>query len=358
MNMVRPANHAERISLLVLMLVSLVLVALVVRPFAGALFMAVVLAVAFHSVCRRLTVTLRGNRSLAAFVVTLGLVVALVIPVATISVVAMRETMRTVDSVHQTIAAEGVPGLIHRAPAVLQPRLERYWSQMPQSQRNSGFVFDLEKRAAGLIPRIAHAAGQMVLQTALMIIALFFLLLEGERVAVWLHHVTPLQKTQLRVLAHEFCCVSRTVVFGTVATAAAQALVAMPGFLIAHAPNPFFLTLFTFFVALVPVLGAGTFSFTVAIYLLLAGHHSAAIFLGLYSVFVVGIVDNILKPIFMKGGMEMHGGLVFFSLLGGLAAFGPAGMVLGPLSLTSLLACLRIYRRESNLTQEIRRAAA
>src|SRR5437763_636026 len=74
MNMVRPVNRAERISLMVLLLASLVLVVLVVRPFAGALFMAAVLAVAFHSTCRRLTAILRGNRACAAFLLTLGLV--------------------------------------------------------------------------------------------------------------------------------------------------------------------------------------------------------------------------------------------------------------------------------------------
>ena len=357
MNMVRPVNRAERISLMVLLLASLVLVVLVVRPFAGALFMAAVLAVAFHSTCRRLTAILRGNRACAAFLLTLGLVFALVLPVASVTVVAMRETIRTVDSVHETLATQGVEGLLHRAPPALQPRLERFWNQLPSSEQNSRFIFDLERRAAAVIPNLAHTAGEMVVQATLMLIALFFLLLEGERVVAWLHHVTPLQKNQLRVLAHEFCCVSRTVVFGTVATAIAQSLVALPGYLIAHAPNPFFLTLFTFFVALVPVLGAGVFSFAISVYLLLTGHLYAAIFLGLWSVLVVGLVDNVLKPLFMKGGIEMHGGLVFFALIGGLAAFGPAGLVLGPLSLTSLLASLRIYRRELNMSRDIRAAA-
>ena len=60
----------------------------------------------------------------------------------------------------------------------------------------------------------------------------------------------------------------------------------------------------------------------------------------------MGTVDNVIKPMIIKGGMELHGAIVFFALLGGLAAFGPVGLMLGPLSVSLLLAVLRIYQRD------------
>jgi predicted PurR-regulated permease PerM len=61
---------------------------------------------------------------------------------------------------------------------------------------------------------------------------------------------------------------------------------------------------------------------------------------------VVGISDNFARPWLLKGGMELHGGLVFFALLGGLAVFGGIGLLLGPLILTFLITVTRLYRRE------------
>jgi hypothetical protein len=76
-----------------------------------------------------------------------------------------------------------------------------------------------------------------------------------------------------------------------------------------------------------------------------------ALFLAAYSVGIVGIVDNVLKPVLIKGGIEMHGGVVFFALLGGFAAFGLVGLVLGPMSVALLIALLRIYRRDGSPTK-------
>jgi predicted PurR-regulated permease PerM len=80
--------------------------------------------------------------------------------------------------------------------------------------------------------------------------------------------------------------------------------------------------------------------------LLVGGNTYSAIFLAVWAVVVVGMVDNIVKPYVMKGDIEMHGGVLFFALIGGLAAFGMVGLLLGPLAVALFLALLRIYRRD------------
>ncbi len=308
--------------------------------------MAAVLAATFHPWYEQLTLRLRGHRTIAAALITITLVVALVLPIVTLGVVAIRETVEKLDSFHQILAAEGVDGLIHRIPEPVQSTVERIWQQMPRRERNSQFVFNLEARAASWIPYLLNVSGQILVQAVLMVIALYFLLLDGSRLLVWLNTVSPLNKTQIRELFTEFRRVSTTVLVGSLVTAAAQAAMALVGYLIARTPNPYFFALLTFFIGLIPILGAGGVSFAVAVYLYLLGHLYAAIFLAIWSVFVVGLVDNVVKPLVIKGGIEMHGAIVFFALLGGLAVFGPIGLVLGPLSVAFLLACLRIYHRD------------
>jgi predicted PurR-regulated permease PerM len=117
-------------------------------------------------------------------------------------------------------------------------------------------------------------------------------------------------------------------------------------------PNTVVLTLVTFCLALVPVFGAGMFSFLVAVWLYLNGHLVPAIFLAAWSVLAVGLIDNLVKPLVIRGGIAMHGAVVFFALLGGVTVFGLAGVILGPLSVALLLAILRIYKRDFATPEE------
>ncbi len=344
--MTTTGNGTARVMLLALFVLSLILVWLVIRPFAAALFMALVMAVTFYPWRKRLTARLRGHRTLASFLITLGVLIAIVLPVVTLGVVAVREAADSLDYMHQVLAEEGVEGLIHLIPEPLQGWVASAWDRLPQRDQNVEFIFGLERRGAGMIPRALTWVGQIVAQTALMMVAFFFMLLEGGKLAGWAIETMPLPRRHLSELFTEFRRVSATVLLGSIVTAGVQAAAAFVGYVIAHAPNASFLALVTFFLGLVPIFGAGAFSFVIAVWLYLTGHLKSAIVLGAWSLLVVGTVDNIIKPILIRRGMQLHGAIVFFALLGGLATFGPVGLVLGPISVSLLLAVVRIYQRD------------
>ncbi|HTU63476.1 MAG TPA: AI-2E family transporter, partial [Polyangiales bacterium] len=77
----------------------------------------------------------------------------------------------------------------------------------------------------------------------------------------------------------------------------------------------------------------------------ITGHPYLALFLAIWAVTVVALVDNVVKPILIRGGMNMPGAVVFFALIGGLGAFGPVGLVLGPMIVAFFVALVRIYQR-------------
>ncbi len=72
----------------------------------------------------------------------------------------------------------------------------------------------------------------------------------------------------------------------------------------------------------------------------------AAVFLTVWGLAVVGLSDNLVKPMLIRNGIRMNGVVILFALLGGLGAFGPIGLLVGPLALAVLVAALRIYQRE------------
>jgi predicted PurR-regulated permease PerM len=178
------------------------------------------------------------------------------------------------------------------------------------------------------------------------LIALFSLLTAGDDLVTWLDSAAPLARGQTRALLAEFRTVSFAVIVSTLITAAVQALAALVGYLVAQVPNPIFFTMTTFLFAFVPAIGAGVVCLIAAALLLVTGHPLLAIFLAVWGVVVVGLADNLVKPLLIKRGMNLHGTVVFFALVGGIAAFGAIGLLLGPLAVAFFLAIIRMYHAD------------
>ena len=100
-----------------------------------------------------------------------------------------------------------------------------------------------------------------------------------------------------------------------------------------------------FFLALVPAVGAVAVILCAAALLFVTAHPTAALFLGAWAA-LVGLVDHLVKPYLIRGSLAIHGGAVFFALLGGLEAIGPVDLLAGSLILAFFLAVVRITQRE------------
>src|SRR5664280_1144502 len=135
-------------------------------------------------------------------------------------------------------------------------------------------------------------------------------------------------------------------VLSTVITSGVQAVVALVGYFIARVPHAIFFAGVTFFIAFIPAIGAGAVCLVAALLLFATGHPYAALFLALWGLIIVGTVDNLIKPLLIRAGMHMNAAVVFFSLIGGLSAFGGVGLLLGPLVVALFLSLLRIYQRD------------
>jgi len=201
-------------------------------------------------------------------------------------------------------------------------------------------------QAAAAVGGVLAATGTAVFQTVMMLIALFFFLVDGRALLGWIDLRVPLRPGQFRSLVDDFRQTSVSVLVSTIGTAAIQTATAVVGYLIARAPNLLFLALATFVLALIPAVGGAVMVVAVALLLLATGHPVAGTFLAIWGLVVVSLSDNVARPFLLKGGMELHGGLVFFALLGGLAVFGGVGLIVGPLILTFLVTAMKLYRRE------------
>ena len=316
----------------------------VIRPFWSALFLAAVLAGVFSGLQRRLARKLGGRASLAAGLLTVLVLLAIVLPFGGIAGVLTREIIQVINWVRGMLQENGVSGLVERLPDPLQSLARTALENLTGGEQGQSWVSVVQSqsgKAAAAVTRFLSATSRAVVDAILMLIAFYFLLTDGHRLVAWLERVAPLPPGRFRSFLTEFRGVTRAVVISTVGTGAVQAVAGLVGYLIARVPNAIFLTLITFFMSFIPAVGAGSVPVVLGIVLILQGRIGSGIFLIAWGFVAVGLIDNVVRPLLIKGGVEMHGAVVFFALLGGLAAFGAVGLVAGPLVVAFFVAISR-----------------
>jgi predicted PurR-regulated permease PerM len=180
----------------------------------------------------------------------------------------------------------------------------------------------------------------------MMLIAFFFLLTDGNRFAHWLKTVSPLGRSRTQELFDEFRLVSRSLIGSNLITGAAQSLIATGGYLLAGAPEPLFFGMLTFLTSFIPSVGTAIVFVPLSALLMLVGKTGGGVFLLCWGVFLVSVVDNMLRPILLRADVPIHGALLFFSIIGGIMLFGLAGLVVGPMALSVFLTLLRFHARD------------
>jgi predicted PurR-regulated permease PerM len=340
--------HAQRL-LITLLLLSVALVVVIAQPFWAPLTLAAVLAAALQTWMDGLARLFRGRRRLAALVLTVGVLLAVLVPLGGLGAGLFSDIVDGIQWIRSALESRGIAGLLERLPLAVQALVQRLVTAIPDPrQQLQSLAGARGGEAAQALAGVLVATGSAMLRSALFLVALFFLLADGARMVNWIDAHVPLRPGQLRTLLGEFRRTSVSVVVASVVTALAQALTGLVGYLIARAPNPLFLTLATFVIALVPALGGTVMVVATGLLLLATSHPVAGIFLLAWGA-LVSLVDNLARPYLLRGGLALHGGLMFFALLGGLAVFGGMGLIIGPLALTFLVTALQMYRREFGL---------
>jgi len=343
-----PLPTADRAVLVGLAFLGTALLGSLIYPFAGALLFAAVLAGALYPQFEWLTRRLGRRPMLASLLLTIAVSLSLAVPTVWLAVTMGGGALTGLASVDRALrGGGGVPALIRLLPKAVQPGARKAIDSMP------GATAQLEDAADNRSGQTANAmtiglvaSTKLVIDFSLMMVAFFFLLVDGGRLVVWIAMVAPLPASQIFEILADFRRVSVAVLLSSLGTAGVQTLTALAGYLAMGVPRPLFFTVVTFVVAFIPAVGATLVVMAAAGLLLFTGHKQEALYLALWGAFVVSTIDNLVKPWLLKGRMEIHGGLIFFSLVGGLATFGPMGLIAGPLILSFFLAAVRLSRNE------------
>ena len=173
----------------------------------------------------------------------------------------------------------------------------------------------------------ARNAFIMLFKFVIMVMSLFFMVRDGEKLLAWFINVIPMEHSHKQAVAKTAYETFWAVTIGVFLTATAQGLTAMIGFMLAGVRMPVLLGMFTCVVSLLGV--SSVICVPVALFVLME-NTAKGLFLLFWGAIVVGWLDNILKPIFIGSRARMPFVLVFFSILGGIKMYGLVGLILGP----------------------------
>lgn len=191
-------------------------------------------------------------------------------------------------------------------------------------------------------------AGKWLIGLLIVIAAMFFLFAEGGRMLDGAIRLSPLEERYVRELASEFDRVCRAVVTATLLSAVAQGVLAGIGFYFAGLKGSVaLLMLLAMILAMVPFLGTAAVWIPVCLYLYFVEDRlTAALLLAVYGTVVISGADNVIKPIVLHGQSNLHPLLALLSVIGGLQALGPIGILVGPMVVVFLQTLLKILQRE------------
>lgn len=331
---------------------------LLLAPFGTAIVWAAIVGIATFPLYERLRGRFRGRDGTASAVMTLLVLLVLVLPAVGLVVLLAGEaadTYRVLEAAAQSGKVPGVDAV--RAHPYLGPIVGRGESLL------RGWNIDI---AADLLPAAKQAISSLLgfasgilknvfislFNLVLMLVILFFVYRDGHRLQDEFWAVIPLPAEDKATLKENLSRVLTAGVIGILGTCLVQGLLGGIGFWIGGLPSPVLFGSLMAIAALVPFVGTALFWLPGGVYLLLAGKTAKGIFLLIWGVLVVGSADNLIRPLLIGGKAELPVSLMALGAIGGFAAFGLMGVVIGPVLLSLSLVFFAMYKARAHPSAE------
>lgn len=316
-------------------------------PVAGAVLWAVFIAIVFQPVQQRVRQRLKSGGPSAAALITLLLIVLIVIlPLAMTVASVVEQASFVVQKVRsgEIQPVQYLQQVVDAFPAWAQAMLQRFGlSDVPAMQQRLGELLGRSGQSitSGLLG-IGQVTLDFVVAFFIMLYVLFFLLRDGKPLSAAIARAVPLEPDQTQRLLTQFVTVVRATVKGNIVVALVQGSLGALAFWVLGLPGPMLWGALMALLSLLPAVGAALVWLPVALYYLFTGQLWPAFGLTAWGVLVIGLVDNILRPILVGRDTRMPDYLVLVSTVGGLSLFGLNGFVIGPVIAAMFLVCWKL----------------
>lgn len=330
-----PKATIQALSFITVVVLATVAFVWLLLPYYGAILWAVILAILFNPLQKRLEAALRGRRNLAAALSLLACICIVVIPGSVI----LASLAQEAASLYNRVSTRefDLEKLFTQIQAALPPFAERALATL-----NLGDFTEIRARLTSLLMQASQAVAtqafsigqntaQFVVSLGVMLYLLFFLFRDGTSLTIMIQKASPLSDRHTDHILGKFSSVAKATVKGNIIIAAIQGAIGGAAFWMLGIEAALLCGVLMAFLSLLPAIGAALVWVPVAGYLLLSGQYLKGAILVAVGVLVISLVDNLLRPPLVGKGTRLPDYAVLISTVGGLALIGMNGFVIGPL---------------------------
>jgi len=317
----------------------------IIKPFLSPIAWAIVLAIVFYPVYAFTEKRLRW-KSLASLI-TLGIILVIILgPFSYLFYLLVSEVASLATHIESS-RLEALQDVL-RNP-VIKPVIDQVLSllNMTEEELFKKIIDNASYLGKEILGRITKGVSEIVtlsVNFVFMVFALFFFLRDGPELLTKVRQFVPFSEEQKDRLRRQIRDIVVSTVYGGVAVAIVQGIIAGVAFYYLDISTPALWGMATSIASFVPLVGASIVWIPVTGYLFISGALWKGFVLALVGVFGISLVDNILRPLIIRGKMKMPVLVIFFSILGGIKLFGLLGIIMGPLVLALFVSVIEIFR--------------
>jgi predicted PurR-regulated permease PerM len=315
------------------------LVWLIMSPFITALALSAIIVTICHPLYLKIQKrTPRQNKTAAAFLTTILVVLLIVLPLSLIATLISKEAVSVYHELtnNQNIEIQGVSHALEAKANALIPGLDINFTEQLKAF-GEWFV--------GNLGTIFASTVSIVFTFVLAMLGSFYFFRDGKELMQLLIKISPLPNGEDEIIFERMARAVRAVAMGTLLIALIQGTLVALGFGIFGVPRPILWGMFAALGALMPGIGTTIVTAPAIIYLFVTGDTVMGAGLLIWSILIVGLVDNLVGPYLIGRKNNMHPFIILISVLGGISLFGPIGFIIGPVTVTLFFVLLEIYNQ-------------
>ncbi len=327
-------NDIKKFSVIAIIIFLGVLVFFLLKPVLLSIIAGLILAYIFTPLFKRVQRPVT-NKSVAAFFVSLLIILLIVIPLWFIVPLMLKQVF-DIFTFSQKISFQGI------VTNLLPTASDQLVSQMSITLDN--FVGTISKGALEVLTSFFLDLPRITLHLFIVFFVFFYSLRDGDRLASFVSAVSPFSKTKEKLFVSQFKNITDSVMYGQIIVGLVQGSLAGLGFLIFGIHNALVLTVVAIFLSILPIIGPFVLWIPIVVYLFSTGQTGIAIGYLLYNVIVVSAMDNILRTYLVSRKTDISPAIILVAMIGGFFIFGVLGLLLGPLIAAYFILFLQAYK--------------
>ncbi len=325
---------------------------LMLLPFSISILWAIVIGIVLYPVHAYLEKVI-GSRTISALLMTVIVFLFIIIPLSILSVLVLEQLVDLTQKLIVYFKTHSNKEMIHIIKE--HPILKEFFDKLAplfevlQREEFRKIIADslnkLLKFTGDKLGQLAYVAGRNIFYTFVFLITFFFILKDGPGILKRIERLVPMDHEDLKSILGTIYRTVLAVVYGSIGTALLQGILGFIAYSIVGLKFSLLWGVLTFLASFIPPFGASAVWFPLAIYSFFEIGLWQAVFLSAWGILLISTMDNLIRPLIIKRGIQIPYVVLFFATIGGLLKFGFIGLFLGPIIFTTLFALFRIYER-------------